>query len=318
MASGEIRVAVVGMGDVGRGWASLIVAAGWPVVIYDNDGVRLDEAPAEIEERARTLVEVSRADPTTVDAGLSRLEVGRSLLQACRDAQWIIEATQEDLRSKQKLFEALESVAHNARVVSSSETEHTASDVAAGVYRKDRCLVIHPISPPELIPLVELQPSPDTDRALLEVVKAWLRALGRIPITLKKPIKGSIVGRINAAVWREAISLVEDGVVDADELDRAVSLGPALAWASAGPLLATLLAADDANWASFFQRMLSTFAPIWEDLADWKQLEAEKQTRIIQSIQRAYKGQIGQIRPARDRRLAAILRALEEARHPQG
>lgn len=317
MSSGEIRVAVVGMGDVGRGWASLFVAAGWPVSIYDNNGVQLDESPAEIEQRARTLVEVDRAELNEVEVGLSRLEVGRSLLQACREAQWIIEATPEDLRTKQKLFESLESVAHAARVVSSSETEHTASEVAAGVYRKDRCLVIHPISPPELIPLVELQPSPETDRALLEVVKAWLRALGRIPITLKKPIKGSIVGRINAAVWREAIDLVERGVVDADEIDRAVSLGPALAWASAGPLLSSLLASDDTDSSTFFQRFLSSFAPIWEDLADWKQLDPEKQSHIIQSIQRAYKGQLGQIRPARDRRLAAILRGLEAARNPR-
>jgi carnitine 3-dehydrogenase len=318
MTVGEVRVAIVGAGEIGRGWAALIVAAGWSVSIYDNDGRKLDAAPTEIKSRARTLVQLRRADMATVEEGIGRLQIGRSLLQTCRDAQWIIEAISEDLRQKQKLFEALESVAHQARVVSSSSTAYSAKDIAAQVYRKDRCLVVHPLNPPELMPLVELVPSAETDKVLTEVVKAWLRDLGRVPITLKKPVPGNVVGRIGAAVWREAIDLVVNGVIDADELDRAISVGPALGWAAAGPLLSYHLAAGEEGVSSFFQHLLHTFETLWEDLADWKNLDRAKQQALIQQIERAYQGQLTMIRAARDRRLAAILKGLEEARQDGG
>ena len=71
--------------------------------------------------------------------------------------------------------------------------------------------------------------------ALVELLKGWLRALGRIPVTINKQVPGNVANRIAAAVWREAIDLVLKGVIDVDDLDRAVSLGPALGWAAAGP-----------------------------------------------------------------------------------
>ncbi len=318
MTTGQIRVAVVGTGEIGRGWAALVAASGWPVSLYDNDGRKLDQAPVEIAARARALVDLQLADVGAVETGLKRINVGRSLLQACRDAQWIIEATPEDLRAKQKLFEALESVAPNARLVSSSSTGFAAKDISAQVYRKDRCVVIHPLNPPELIPLVEIVPSPETDRVLLEVVKAWLRALGRIPITLRKPVKGNVVGRIAAAVWREAIDLVRQGVIDADDLDRAISLGPALGWAAAGPLLSYHLAAGEQGVSAFFQHLLHTFESLWADLAHWDHLDPQQQQALIHAVERTYQGQLSKIRSARDRRLAAILKGLEEARRDGG
>jgi 3-hydroxyacyl-CoA dehydrogenase len=318
MTTGQIRVAVVGTGEIGRGWAALVASCGWPVSLYDNDSNRLDEAPTEIAARARALVDLHLADGEAVEHGIRRLEVGRSLLQAAKDAQWIIEATSEDLRNKQRLFEVLESVAPNARAVTSSSSGYSNQEIAAKVYRKDRCLNVHPLNPPELIPLVEIVPSPETDRVLLQVVRGWLRALGRIPIMLKKPVQGNVVGRIAAAVWREAIDLVQKGVIEADDLDRAVSLGPALGWAAAGPLLSYHLAAGERGVAAFFQHLIHTFESLWGDLADWTHLEPDDQQALIHAVERTYHGQLSRIRSARDRRLAAILRGLEEARQDGG
>lgn len=314
MSIGQVRVAIVGAGAIGRGWASLIAASGWPVSIYDNDGKQLDDAPEEIGRRARALASLGLANEFDVEQGLDRLDVGRSLLQACRGAQWIIEAVTEDLRVKQKVFENLESVGQEARVVSSSSSGLKVKDIAAQAYRKDRCLIVHPMNPPELIPLVELVPAAETDRALLEVLKAWLRALGRIPITLKKPMPGNVAGRISAAVWREAADLVRRGVIDADDLDRAVSLGPGIAWAAAGPMLSHHLSAGDEGVSGFFQHLLGTFKTLWEDLADWKRLEPDAQQELIHTIERTYHGQLSRIRAARDRRLAAIVKGLDEAK----
>ncbi|MGD2134564.1 MAG: 3-hydroxyacyl-CoA dehydrogenase NAD-binding domain-containing protein [Gemmatimonadales bacterium] len=318
MTSAQVRVAIVGAGDVGRGWAAMCVAAGWPVSIFDTQATALNHAPEEIAERARALVAMGRADRADVDAGIASLTVGRSILQACGEAQWVIEAGPEDLNNKQKIFEAIESVAGKARAITSSSSGLQPGDIAARCIRQERCLVAHPQNPPELIPLVELVAGPQTDRALVELIKGWLHALGRIPVMIKKPVPGNVANRIAAAVWREAIDLVLEGVIDVDGLDRAVSVGPAIAWAAAGPHLTYHLAAGDKGVTGFLQNLLHTFEAIWEDLPTWSKLEPEQQRKLIHMIEKAYDENVAVIRPARNRRLAGILKGIEEVRSDSG
>jgi len=318
MAASQVQVAVLGMGEIGRGWAALCVSAGWPVALYDNEANSLREAPKDVAARARALIDLQRASTESVETGLANLKVGRSLLQACGDAEWIIEAVREDLRAKQKLFESVESVAGKARIVSSSSASFAAKDIAARCHRQERCLVTHPIHPVELIPMVELAPSSYTDATLMELLKGWLRALGRIPVTVKKHVPGNVTDRIAAAVWREAIDLVLNGVIDVDDLDRAVSLGPALGWAAAGPHLSYHLAAGKRGLEGYIQHILHTYEGTWSDLATWSHLEPEKQHKLVHEFEKAYSEIILKIRPARDRRLAGILRGLEQSRHMRG
>ena len=314
MAGSLVRVAVVGVGEGGRGWATLCAAHGWPVTIYDNDSAAMHAARDDITERAQGLPVLVGADPDLVEAGVGALREGRSLLQACGDAEWVIEAIHEDLIAKQKLFEGLESAAPKARVVSSSSATFTPQDIAARCRRRDRVLVAHPQQPTELIPLVEVLMAPETEGLVAELLKGWLRALGRIPVTLKKPIPGNIGGRMAAAVWREAVQLVLDGVIDVDELDRAVSVGPGLAWAAGGPHLSHHLAAGRRGTGGHVQLMLQRFQPVWRELATWDHIDPKDQQRLIAAIERAYAGQTELIRQARDRRLAAMLQGLEASR----
>ncbi len=116
------------------------------------------------------------------------------------------------------------------------------------------------------------------------------------------------------AVWRECIDLVLAGVVDVSDLDRAVSLGPALGWAAAGPHLTYHLAAGAGGVAMFLQHLLTTFEAWWANLATWQKLEPEQRRTMIQTIEREYGGKVDMLREARDRRLSAILRALEQSR----
>lgn len=318
MSDAQVRVAIVGTGDVGRGWAALCVAQGWPVALFDTNGTALYSAPADIEARARHLVELERADPGDVASGLERMVVGRSILETCRDAQWVIECAPEDLLTKQRLFETIESVAGEARLVTSSSSALKTADIVARCIRQDRCLIAHPLNPPELIPLVEIVPGPTTDQALIELLKGWLRGLDRIPVLVKKSVAGSVVNRIAAAVWREAIDLVLEGVVDVQDLDRAVSLGPALGWAAGGPHLSYHLASGDQGVSGFLQHLLKTFEMIWDDLATWTQLEPDQQRKLIHLIEKAYDEQVDVLRPARDRRLGGMLRGMERVREKEG
>ena len=308
------KVAVVGAGDIGCGWAALCAAAGWPVTVFDANASGLERAAREVPDRARALVELDRATQGMVERGLLEFVSARSLLQAVKDADWVIEAISEDLMGKQKLFDSIEHVAGPETLLTSSSSGLAPADIFARCRRQDRCLVAHPLNPPELIPLVELVPGPRTTQASVARAQEYLRALGRMPILLKRAVPGYVVGRIAAAVWRQCIDLVLQGVIDVDELDRAVSLGPALGWAAAGPHLTYHLAAGDGGVTLFLQQLLASFESWWSELATWQRLDPEQQRALIHSIERTYKGKIDGLREARDRRLGAILRALEQAR----
>jgi 3-hydroxyacyl-CoA dehydrogenase len=309
------KVAVIGAGDIGSGWAALCASAGWPVAMFDMNPRTTERAFHEVPRRARALVALERATQGIVERGLLEFTQARSLLQAVKDADWVIEAISEDVIAKQKLHESIELVAGPEALLTSSSSTLTPSDIFGRCRRLDRCLVAHPLNPPELIPLVELVPGPRTSPASLERAQGYLRSLGRMPILVRKAVPGYVVGRISAAVWRECIDLVLSGVIDVADLDRAVSLGPALGWAAAGPHLTYHLAAGDGGVTAFLQHLLAVFEGLWEgNLASWRKLEPEQQRALTQAIERAYAGQVEMLRGARDRRLSAILRALEQAR----
>jgi 3-hydroxyacyl-CoA dehydrogenase len=309
------KVAVIGAGDIGSGWAALCASAGWPVAMFDMNPRATERAFHEVPRRARALVALERATQGIVERGLLEFTQARSLLQAVKDADWVIEAINEDVIAKQKLLESIEQVADPESLLTSSSSTLTPSDIFGRCRRLDRCLVAHPLNPPELIPLVELVPGPRTSPAALERAQGYLRSLGRMPILVRKAVPGYVVGRIAAAVWRECIDLVLNGVIDVADLDRAVSLGPALGWAAAGPHLTYHLAAGDGGVTAFLQHLLAAFEGLWEgNLATWRKLEPEQQRALTQAIERAYSGQVEMLRGARDRRLSAILRALEQAR----
>jgi len=309
------KVAVIGAGEIGIGWAALCASAGWPVAMFDTNAGAAERALGEVARRARALVALERATQGMVERGLLELSQAHTLVEAVQDADWIVEAIVEEPLAKQKLFAALEQVAGPDALLTSSSSSLMPIEIFGRCRRLDRCLVTHPLNPPELIPVVEVVPEGRTTPAAMERAMGYLRALGRMPIRLRKPVPGYVVGRVAAAVWRECIDLVLQGVIDVSDLDRAVSLGPGLGWASAGPHLTYHLAAGDRGVTGFLQHLLAAFERLWDgNLAGWRKLEPEQQRALTQAIERAYAGKVEMLREARDRRLSAILRALELSR----
>jgi carnitine 3-dehydrogenase len=305
------KVAVLGAGDIGCGWAALAASRGWVVAIYDSDTGSLQRAQDNIAQRSKALVAMGHADEVTEQIGISELRLGRSLLHSVTDADWIIEATADDLGTKQKVLEQVEQVCRLKAVLTSSTLTLLPSSLCGRLRRPDRMLVVHSLNPVELLPAVEIVPSPLTDSACVEDVRFWLTALGRVPIILKKEIDGSVMGRISAAVWRECIHLVLEGVVDVIDVDTAVEMGPALGWAAGGPHLSNQLGPSDRD-AGLLPKLISQHAARWEKLANWHQLTSEEQHRLARAIEKAYGNQLPQLRAARDTRLARLLNALSE------
>lgn len=310
-AASAPRVAVIGAGDIGRGWAALTASAGWPVALYDAETGPLEHGMREVRSRVESLVALRRSDRASAAEGLRELRQSRSLLTAVQDADWIIEAASEDLAVKQRLLEQIEQVSRRAAVITSSAGTLHASQLCARLRRADRLLVARPLTPVELLPIVELMPGPHTDPDCVEDVRWWLTRLGRAPIVLRREIVGHVVSRLVAAVWRESIQLVLDGVIDVRDLDRAISLGPALGWAAGGPAINARLAAEDEGMSRFVDSLARRYESCWASLASWDRLDPEERSRFARTVERAYPDLDG-LRARRDRRMAGLLRIVDE------
>jgi carnitine 3-dehydrogenase len=308
--AGNPKVAVIGTGEVGRGWCALLAGAGWSVSIFDTDARALGEGQEEILRRVDALVKSGRTNRPLADIGLAELRVGRSLLQAVGEADWIIESGVEDLNLKQRTLEQIDQIAKVSAVITSSTAGLFASQLCGRMRNPSRLLVANPMVPVQLMPLVEIVPGPATKEDAVESVTYWVRSLGRVPIVLKKEVPGHVVGRLNAAIWREAIHLVLDGVADVMTMDAAVQLGPGLAWSASGPHLTRALGAGPEGISRHVAARLMDFHERWQHLAKWDQLSPEEATKIEKAIDRAYTGRIRDLRQARDERL---IRGLESA-----
>jgi 3-hydroxypropionate dehydrogenase (NADP+) len=306
------RVAVVGAGEVGRGWAALAVAAGWPVTIYDADGEKLSPAADAIADRVVRLVRLHRAQASVAEDALNVMRVGRSLLNAVSDADWIIEAVPEEIAVKQKALQLCEQVARRAAIITSSSAGLGPTLLSARLDHPERFIVTHPIEPVDLVPLVEVVPGPKTDPEAIEDIRFWLSMMGRAPVVFKKEVAGNLAQRLRAAVWRECIQLALDGVLDVEDIDRAVSVGPSLAWAATGPHLDHQLGGGQLGVDIVLPKMLGEYEVIWKSLADWKSLPTEEQNRLVKLLDKAYAPHLTELRDARDLRMVRLLEALRE------
>ncbi len=306
-AQGQPKVAVVGMSESGRGWATLVSAAGWPLTIYDPDAAVLQSSDEEIATRKRH--SLGSGIPAMPDEGEilpGDPRLGRSLLNTVTDADWIIDATVGDLLHRQRLLEQIEGVARMAAVVTCSAPGLSPTELCARLRRPSRLLVARGFDPVEHIPAVEVVPGPLTDRDSLDMVRHWLRQLGRIPVVLRKEIPGNASGRLNAALWRECIRLVLDGVMEVRDVDAIMSSGLAARWAAAGPFQTVYLESGERQTAQL-SSALRALESRWEGDTGFQLPSAEHQ-QLIRLIERAYDGEGDVLRGAREERLAELRR----------
>jgi 3-hydroxyacyl-CoA dehydrogenase len=301
------KVAVLGMTEAGRGWSTLVSAAGWPLTIYDPDAAVLQNAGDDIATRKRHSLGsgipaiTEESDPLPGDP-----RMGRSLLNTVTDADWIIDATASDLLHRQRLLEQVEGVARMAAVVTCSAPGQSPTELCARLRRPGRLLVTRGFDPVEHIPTVEVVPGPLTDRASLELVRHWLRQLGRIPVVLRKEIPGNASGRLTAALWRECIRLVLDGVLEVRDVDALVASGLAARWAAAGPFQTVYLESGERQTAQL-SAALRALESRWEGDTGF-QLPSSEHQQLIRLIERAYDGEGDVLRGAREERLAELRR----------
>jgi 3-hydroxyacyl-CoA dehydrogenase len=226
-------VGLVGVGLIGRAWANVFSRGGWDVRLWDPDAGALARAPELI---AQSLEDVARhglaRDPA---AAARRVQVASTLEEAIEGAAFVQESGPERVEVKIELFQRLDAVAPADAVIASSTSAIVASRFTEGLEGRHRCLVGHPVNPPHVVPVVEVSGAPWTSPEAVARARAVYDAVGQVPVVIKKEIDGFIINRLQAVLLSEAMRLVGEGYVEAEDLDKTIRDGLGLRWSFMGP-----------------------------------------------------------------------------------
>ncbi len=257
-----LRIAIVGCGVVGSSWALVFLRAGLEVVLFDAAPLAREQAAAFVRSALPDLQAQGMAGPDPVERIIGRLSLAGSLEEAITGADYVQESAPERVEIKRELYRTLDGLVPPQVVIGSSTSGLPASSFTEGLATARRCLVVHPINPPHLIPLVEIVPSPATAPAVVEQATALMRRVGQSPIRLTREIDGFVVNRLQSAMLGEAFRLVEDGICTAAEVDAAVSDGLGLRWSFMGPFETI-----DLNAATGIAEYCRNLGPMYHGLA---------------------------------------------------
>ena len=210
----KARIAVVGAGLMGHGIAQVFALAGHDVTIYDSIVASLDTVKTRILTNLKDLGDDQKA--------VERVTPVSDLAQAVRDADYVVEAVLEDLRLKQKLFAEIESYVRPDTILASNTSVIPITRIMEGLKQRERALGTHWWNPPYLVPLVEVIETQWTSRPAIDFTMKLHAAAGKKPAHVKKDVPGFIGNRLQHALWREAVALVEHGICDAETVDTVI------------------------------------------------------------------------------------------------
>ena len=228
--------AVLGAGAMGHGIAQVLARAGCPVRLYDPQPRALARARERIRASLETFCELDLLKPGQAAACLERIQPQGELEPACAGAGWVIEAAPEELGLKRDLLGRVEELAGEGAVLGTNTSGLAIGLIARGLARPGRLVGTHFWNPAQIIPCVEVIKGPETDQAVFERVVAWLRRLGKKPVRVLKDLPGFLGNRLQHALQREALYLLESGVAGVEDIDQVVKYGFGLRYAVMGPL----------------------------------------------------------------------------------
>ena len=267
-------VACVGAGTIGGGWAAYFLSRGLRVKVWDPSPVAGEKLARLIDTAWPALTRLGLAEGADKDAWT----IHTDLAEALDGAGFVQESAPEDLAMKQDLLLGIARAAAEDVVIASSTSGYPMTDMAEAAAAEglaDRLVVGHPFNPPYLIPLVEVVGGQQTAPAAVDWASDWYRAIGKSVITMDREVPGFIANRLQEALWREALHMVNEGEATVDQIDRAITDGPGLRWPLQGPMLTFALAGGEGGMA----HMLDHFGPSL--LSPWTRLTAPELTQEL-------------------------------------
>jgi carnitine 3-dehydrogenase len=307
---GVRTVAVIGTGVIGGGWAAHFLRMGYEVHAWDPG----PDASARLDGLLDTAWPALERLGLAADASRDRLRFAGSLEEALADADFVQESSPETLADKVALLAAIDAAVRPDVVVASSTSGFGMSAMAVECPTPGRFVVGHPFNPPYLIPLVEIVGGVRTDPDVVAWTEQFYRIAGKVCLTMDQEVSGFVGNRLQEALWREALHMIDSGEATVQQIDDSIAYGPGLRWALMGPIMTFHLAGGPGGMA----HMLDHFAPAL--LEPWTRLDAptltpELRDRVVRgAVQEAGGRSVSQLEAQRDAFLVDLLLLLEKHR----
>ena len=264
MAPTQIRnVAIVGTGLIGASWAAQYLASGLDVIATDP----APNAEANLRKWVDDAWDLLTVVGLAPGASRDRLTFTADMNEAVSKADFVQENVPERLLLKSKVFAQMDDVAAPDTILASSASGITMDSIQSGCKKHpERCVTGHPFNPPHVIPLVEVVGGAKTSEATVERTMAFYASLGKKPIRLRKAVPGHVGNRLQAALYREILYLIQQGVVSVEDADLAVSYGLGLRWGVMGPSLQWHLGGGPGGIQHFVEHFAEGFTGLMKKL----------------------------------------------------
>ncbi len=283
------KVAIIGTGFIGRAWSISFARSGSQVALWDQAEGSAEKAIAYIASTLGDLAANDLLNGQTPAQILQRLTAHANLEEALDGAGYVQESTPEVLETKIKVFALLDALAPPEAVIASSTSALLPSSFTQGLKGRGRCLVVHPINPPYLIPAAEVVPAPWTTKETVARTRDFLVAAGHAPLVMKKELDGFIMNRLQGALLEEAFRLVADGYASVEDVDIGLRDGLALRWSFMGPFETIDLNAPGGirDYAARYQGLYENIFPQMQRRVDWSgpvmdQIEPQRRARLAE------------------------------------
>ncbi|MDA9208373.1 3-hydroxyacyl-CoA dehydrogenase NAD-binding domain-containing protein [Octadecabacter sp.] len=228
----NIQTAVIGAGLMGHGIALTLARAGQYVQITDP----MVDARATVAERISDSLKAMGEQPERIAKILKKIEISATIETAVENAEFVFEAAPEKLDLKRQIFAEIETHAPETCILASNTSVMPITEIMSELRVKGRAVGTHWWNPPHLIPLVEVVSTASTETDVIDQMMALLTDAGKTPVWVKKDVPGFIGNRLQHALWREAVSLVENGICDAESVDTVIKASFGRRLAVLGPL----------------------------------------------------------------------------------
>ncbi len=303
-------VAVVGTGVIGGGWVAHFLRMGYDVVACDPAQNAAERLSRLLDTAWPTLERLRLRE----GAGRDRLSFTSDLDRALAVADFVQESSPEVLPAKVALLARIDAAARPDVVVGSSTSGLGMSEMAVGCATPGRFVVGHPFNPPYLIPLVEVVGGSATDPTTVAWASRFYTLAGKVCLTMDHEVPGFVGNRLQEALWREALHMIDAGDATVQQIDDSIVHGPGLRWALMGPILTFHLAGGPGGMA----HMLDQFGPAL--LEPWTRLQApsltsELRDRVVEGAEKEAAGRtVRELEQRRDAFLVDLLFLLERHR----
>jgi len=282
-------VACVGAGVIGHSWACVFAQRGYTVRLMDINQDVLNDIPEKVRANYEVFIKKGLLTHDELEATLKRIKIGPDISWAVEGADFCIESVLEDLSLKKDVYTQMDKFAPKRAILASSTSSQSITEISRVTGRPEKCIIMHPLNPPHIIPAVEVVRGKGTSEETTTLTVELLKKIVRKPYVCMKEVPGFVMTRLMTIILREALSLLNRGVASVEDIDTAINAGLGLRFGLMGIFEINNLTTTG-GLEMFFKKYSESIHRIWDDIEEMKEIPSDLAEKAVDGIKDELRG----------------------------